>query len=124
MTHLAATYYLIEIFGLLMAILVGWGTARLFKTKTIKDIVSTANDTINLYEAKDKAQEMKIDELEGKIDGLVSQVATLQSSLDKALAQNELLQKLLLKAGEGDVTLPVGEPPVGSNESSAPSNAS
>ena len=122
MTHLAAVYYLIEILGLGLAILVGWGTARVFKTKSIKDIVETATTTIDLYEKKDKAQENKIDELETKIDNLESKIDSLQESLNRALAQNDLLQSLLLKAGVDSVKIPLREPTVGSNESPAPSN--
>lgn len=119
MNHFAAAYYLIDIAGALLAVAIGWATARFLKVRTIKEIVSTANETINLYEAKDKAQELKIDELEAKIDGLVSQVTTLQSSLDKAMAQNELLQKLLLKAGEGSVEIPQREPTNGSDSTAS-----
>lgn len=117
-------YLLSGVGALGLSALVGLFTWRLFKTKAIKDIVDTANATLNLYEKKDQAQENKIDELETKIDNLESKIDNLQSALDRALAQNELLQTLLLKAGVDSVSLPLGIPSHGSDESSTEGSGS
>jgi peptidoglycan hydrolase CwlO-like protein len=113
-------YYLVAVGTLIVSVLTGWASGRLFKTKTIKDIVTTANDTINLYEARETALEDKIDSLEAKIDLLTRNSEVLQASLQKALAQNEILQNLLMRTGVVNVSLPTGVQTVGPDAPKTP----
>jgi hypothetical protein len=101
MAHIPDIYYLISIGTLLIASGTGWASGRLFKTKTIKDIVETANSTINLYEARETA-------LEEKVDGLTAEVAQLSVNLVAAQAESKALRELLIKIVGPNVALSLG----------------
>lgn len=87
-------------FGVL-ATLVGIIAARqvpkLFKGKTIQNVVDSANAVIEMYEKHVGALELKVDSLE-------KEVASLTAKLDETLKANSALQKIL--AASPPINLP------------------
>lgn len=73
------------LFGVIMARQV----PKLFKGKSIQNVVDSANAVIQMYEKH-------VGALELEVKGLKTEVAGLSAKLEEALAKNDALQKLLL----------------------------
>lgn len=93
-------------FGLLTAAVAGIVykyVPRLFKGKSIQEVVDGANSVIALYDNHVKALMLKVESLE-------SEVASLTAKLDETLKANGVLQRML--AASPPINLPEvpGEP--------------
>jgi hypothetical protein len=101
MSSIPDLYYLVALATAGVSIAAGWASGRLFKTRTIKDIVETANATITLYELRETA-------LEQKVDDLTTKVESLSAALTTSEAANKALRDFLIQLVGTNVTLPVG----------------
>lgn len=94
-------------FGVVSAVVVaiiGKNVPKLFKGKSVQEVVDSANAIIEMYEKHVGALELKVGALE-------KEVASLTAKLDETLKANSVLQKLL--ASSPPISLPeVGSEPV------------
>ena len=88
-----------SLFGLLVAGATGWFVSKLFRGSTIKEITSTANEIIELYDNK-------LDILEKDLQSAREEIREMHTALARLKDRNELLEELLLKAGAANVQIP------------------
>ena len=74
---------------------------KLFKGKSIQNVVDSANAIIEMYEKHVGALELKVGELE-------KQITSLEAKLDETLKHNTTLQNLLMASPA--ITPPVSPP--------------
>lgn len=89
-------------FGVIAALLgslIAKQVPKLFRGKSIQEVVNSANAIIEMYEKHVGALELKVDSLE-------KEVTALTAKLDETLKANSALQKIL--AASPPVTLPEG----------------
>lgn len=98
--------------SLLGAIATSWGASRLLKQHAIKDIVSTANATIELYAKKAEAMEKNWTQA---LAELSSAKVELTAAKDRIVELEITIRKLIV--GGSNVQVPLGEPVPGSNQS-------
>lgn len=64
-------------------------SSKLFKNKSVRDVVDSANAVIQMYEKH-------VGALELEVNSLKEEISKLKEKLDETLKHNEALQKLLL----------------------------
>jgi peptidoglycan hydrolase CwlO-like protein len=80
------------IFGIgtvIVALRIGAVSSKVLSGKSVQEVVNSANAIIEMYEKH-------VGALESEVNGLRTQVASLESKLDETLKHNEALQKLLM----------------------------
>lgn len=81
--------FLFGVLATLVSIVAARQVPKLFKGKSIQNVVESANAVIDMYEKH-------LGALELEVGSLKTQVASLEAKLEETLAKNDALQKLLL----------------------------